>query len=116
MQNPEWVQQAIDPAKQADVAVIFAGLPDSFEYEGYHRTHIQLPECQNQLIEEIVKVQPNTVVVLHNGSPVQMPWKDKVKGILEMYLGGQGVGEAPMLCFLEMPTLADTFLKLSLYN
>ncbi len=39
-------------------------------------------------------MQKNVVVVLHNGSPVVMPWKDKVKGILEVYLGGQAVGGA----------------------
>ncbi len=42
----------------------------------------------------MLKVQPNVVVVLHNGSPVELPWADRVSAILEMYLGGQGVGEA----------------------
>lgn len=46
------------------------------------------------LISEIAKVQENVVVVLHNGSPVEMPWADQVKGILEAYLGGQAVGQA----------------------
>ncbi len=55
---------------------------------------MRMPECQNRLIAEIVKVQPNTVVVLHNGSPVEMPWADDVRGILESYLCGQAVGEA----------------------
>lgn len=85
---------AIEAAKNADKAVIFAGLPDSFESEGYDRSHMRLPECQNRLIREIAAVQPNTVVVLHNGSPVEMPWKDDVKGILEAYLGGQAGGSA----------------------
>ncbi len=75
-------------------AVIFAGLPDSFESEGYDRTHMAIPECQNDLIEAVAAVQPNTVVVLHNGSPVEMPWIHKVKGVLEAYLGGQAVGGA----------------------
>ncbi len=87
-------QQAVQTAAQADIAVVFAGLPDSFESEGYDRSHMEIPQCQNQLIEEILKVQLNVVVVLHNGSPIELPWADKVKGILEMYLGGQGVGEA----------------------
>ncbi len=86
--------EAVEAARKADVAVIFAGLPDSFESEGYDRTHMQIPACQNQLIEQIAAVQPNTVVVLHNGSPVELPWADKVNAILEMYLGGQGVGIA----------------------
>jgi beta-glucosidase len=86
--------EAIEAARMAQVAVIFAGLPDSFESEGYDRKHMGLPACQNDLIEAVCKVQPNTVVVLHNGSPVDMPWVDKVRGILEVYLSGQAVGLA----------------------
>ena len=47
-----------------------------------------------ELIERVAAVQPNTIVVLHNGAPVEMPWADRVKGILEAYLGGQAVGGA----------------------
>ena len=86
--------EAVQAAKAADKVVIFAGLPDSFESEGYDRSHMRLPECQNRLIGEILEVQPNTVVVLHNGSPVEMPWINDVKGILEAYLGGQAGGAA----------------------
>ncbi len=88
------LDQAVEVAKEADVAVIFAGLPDAFESEGYDRSHMRMPDCQNTLISEIAKVQENIVVVLHNGSPVEMPWADQVKGILEAYLGGQAVGQA----------------------
>lgn len=86
--------EAIEAAKNADKVVIFAGLPDSFESEGYDRTHMRLPNCQNRLIDEILAVQSQVIVVLHNGSPVEMPWLSKVKGLLEAYLGGQAVGEA----------------------
>lgn len=86
--------EAVETARSADVAVIFAGLPDKFESEGFDRRHMAMPNCQNELIEKIAEVQPNTVVVLHNGSPVEMPWVDKVKGIVEAYLGGQAVGGA----------------------
>lgn len=85
---------AVENARQADVAVIFAGLPEAFESEGYDRTHMRLPDCQNRLIAEIAAVQPNTVVVLHNGSPVECPWAGDVAAVLEMYLSGQGGGEA----------------------
>ncbi|MBZ4670946.1 MAG: glycosyl hydrolase [Oscillospiraceae bacterium] len=88
------IKEAVNTAKAAEVAVIFAGLPDKFESEGYDREHMSMPNCQNKLIEEICKVQPNTVIVLHNGSPIEMPWIDKVKAVLEVYLGGQAVGEA----------------------
>lgn len=88
------LEEAVKAAKEAEVAVIFAGLPDSFESEGYDRAHMRMPDSQNTLIHEVAKVQPNTVVVLHNGSPVEMPWIDEVKGVLEAYLGGEAVGEA----------------------
>lgn len=86
--------QAVKEAGEADVAVIFAGLPDSYESEGYDRVHMSMPEKQNKLIEAVAKVQPNVVVVLHNGSPIEMPWLSQVKGVLEAYLSGQAVGLA----------------------
>ena len=88
------IAEALAAAKDADVAVIFAGLPDIFESEGYDRKHMRMPKCQDELIAAVAAVQPNTVVVLHNGSPVECPWTKDVAAILEMYLGGQGVGEA----------------------
>lgn len=88
------LQEAIEAAKKSKVAVIFAGLPDAFESEGFDRLHMRMPNCQNRLIEEVTKVQPQTIVVLHNGSPVEMPWINQVKGVLEAYLGGQAVGSA----------------------
>lgn len=115
--DEELLQEAIDQAKEADCAVIFAGLPDTFESEGVDRKHLELPQNQNKLIEEISKVQENVVVVLHNGAPITMPWVDKVSAILEMYLGGDGVGEACVSLLFGETTpsgkLAETFpLKL----
>ncbi|MCD7813551.1 MAG: glycoside hydrolase family 3 C-terminal domain-containing protein [Lachnospiraceae bacterium] len=92
--DEELAAEAIQAAKNADKAVVFAGLPDSFESEGYDRSHMRLPDCQNRLIREVLKVQKNVIVVLHNGSPVELPWADEVKGILEAYLGGQAAGGA----------------------
>ncbi len=86
--------EAVEAAKKAKAAVIFAGLPDAFESERFDREHMAMPMCQNELIRQVAEVQPNTVVVLHNGSPVEMPWVGQVKGILEAYLGGQAVGGA----------------------
>ena len=88
------IAQAVEAARKAKVAVVFAGLPDSYESEGYDRPHMRLPECQNRLIEAVAQANANTVVVLHNGSPVEMPWLPKVKAVLEAYLGGQAVGIA----------------------
>ena len=66
--------EALREARGADKVVVFAGLPDSFESEGYDRAHMDLPLCQNRLIAELAAVNPNLIVVLHNGSPVTMPW------------------------------------------
>ena len=88
------IAEAVSAAKVARVAVVFAGLPDAYESEGYDRKHMRLPDCQNKLIEAVADVNPNTVVVLHNGSPVEMPWIGRVRAVLEAYLGGQAVGLA----------------------
>ena len=90
----DMIAEAVAAAKGAKVAVVFAGLPDAYESEGYDRTHMRLPASQNALIEAVAAANANTVVVLHNGSPVELPWVDRVKGILEVYLGGQAVGLA----------------------
>ena len=88
------IAQAVEAAARADKAVIVAGLPDSFESEGYDRTHMRMPRCQAELIERVAKANPNVVVVLYNGSPVEMPWLPCAKAVLEGYLGGQAVGGA----------------------
>lgn len=88
------IAEAVKAAKVAKVAVIVAGLPDAFESEGYDRTHMRMPKCQEELIARVAEANPNTVVVLYNGSPVEMPWIGKVKAVIEAYLGGQAVGGA----------------------
>lgn len=90
----EALNEAVSAAKNADVAIVFVGLPDSFESEGYDRATMDMPQSHNRLVEKVAEANPNTVVVLHNGSPVTMPWLDKVKGVLEAYLGGQASGGA----------------------
>lgn len=92
--NEKLIAEAVSLAEKSDTAVIFAGLPDSFESEGFDRGHMNMPDSQNALIEAVAKANPNTVVVLHNGSPVEMPWVNMVKGILEAYLCGQAAGGA----------------------
>lgn len=88
------LSEAVQTARDCEIAVLFVGLPDFFESEGYDRKHLRLPECQLELIKRIREVNENIVVVLHNGSAVEMPFVDDVKGILEAYLGGQAVGKA----------------------
>lgn len=81
-------------AKNADLVLVFAGLTEDFEGEGYDRVSMCMPNCHNVLISEISAVNPNTVVVLAGGSVVEMPWISKVKGLLNSGLGGQAGGAA----------------------
>lgn len=116
--NEALLQEARDTAAKGDIAVLFLGLPDNYESEGYDRSHLSLPESHKALIEAVSEVQSNVVVVLSNGSPIEMPWIHKTKGILEGYLGGQAFGGAVAdLLFGEVSPsgkLAETFpMKLS---
>jgi len=94
--DEDMLKQAVKAAKESNICVIFAGLPNRIESEGFDRKHMHLPDNQNRLIAEIAKVKANCVVVLQNGSPIEMPWVDNVKAILEVYLGGQATGAATM--------------------
>ncbi|MFZ3590060.1 glycoside hydrolase family 3 C-terminal domain-containing protein [Bacillus sp. DJP31] len=113
--NEQLVLEAIEVAGRSDVTVLFVGLPDRYESEGYDREHMRIPENQFELIEKVADVQKNLVVVLSNGAPIEMPWINKVKGLLEGYLGGQATGGAIAdLLFGETnPSgkLAETFPK-----
>lgn len=113
-----YIAQAKETAGKADVAVLFIGLPDRYESEGYDREHLNIPHNQIALIEAVASIQPNLVAVLSNGAPIEMPWLPKVKSVLEGYLGGQALGGAiASLLFGEVnPSgkLAETFpMKLS---
>ena len=81
-------------ARQAEIAVVFAGLPDRCESEGFDREDMKLPEGHLRMIEAVARANPNPVVVLLCGSVVECPWEDQVKGILYMGLPGQAGGEA----------------------
>lgn len=86
--------EALRFAAEADTAVLFAGLPDRYESEGYDRSHLRLPANQIALIRAVAAVQPNLVIVLSNGAPIEMPWLANAKAVLEAYLGGQALGGA----------------------
>ncbi|OPJ64896.1 beta-glucosidase [Clostridium oryzae] len=109
------MEEAKNAAASAETAVIFAGLPDRYESEGYDRSHMRIPDNQIALINAIAEVQKNIVVVLSNGSPIEMPWIGNVKGILEAYLGGEaGAGAIADILFGEVnPSgkLAESFPK-----
>ena len=92
--NKELIKEACEVAKDADVAVLYVGLTDQYDSEGMDRAHMHIPQSHITLIEEVAKVQKNVVVVLSGGSAVEMPWIDEVKGLLNIYLGGQASGSA----------------------
>lgn len=77
-----------------DYVLVFVGLTDEYESESFDRDHIDLPEAHNALISEIARHNENIVVVLTCGSPVSMPWLDKVKAVVNVCLGGEAGGEA----------------------
>jgi len=88
------LSEAAGLASAADVAVVFAGLPDSYESEGFDRSSMEMPEGHNRLIAAVAARQPRCAVVLMNGSAVSMPWASQVPAILEGWLGGQAGGGA----------------------
>jgi beta-glucosidase len=107
------IPEATRAAREADVALVLAGLPQQYESEGIDRLHIDLPPSHNRLISELAAVQKNLIVVLTNGSAVAMPWKQDVPAIVEAWLGGQaGAGAAVDVIFGSVnPSgkLAETF-------
>lgn len=90
----ELTAEAVKAAEAADVALVFIGLTEEFEAEGYDRDNIDMPAAHNALVSEVVKANPNTVVVLAGGSVVNMPWIEDVKALLNMGLSGQAGGSA----------------------
>jgi len=88
------IEQAVAAARDADVAVVMVGLPGTVESEGFDRDDLHLPTQHDALVAAVCAANPRTVVVLSNGAPVLMPWKDDVAAILECYLGGQASGAA----------------------
>lgn len=89
-----YITEAYNLAKNASKAVVFIGLTDDYESEGFDRSTMKLPDGHNRLVEAVSRVNDNVIVVLEGGSPVEMPWADDVKAILNAYLGGQSVAPA----------------------
>ena len=81
-------------ARDAEVAVVFAGLTDKYESEGFDRENMQMPQGYNRLIQTIARVNPRTVVVLFGGSPMELPWLEDVSALLYMGLPGEAGADA----------------------
>ncbi len=112
--NKKLIKEACEAAKDKEAVVVFVGLTDAYESEGFDRKHINMPASHDILIEELLKVNENIVVVLSCGSPVKIgAWEKKVKAVLNMYLAGQAGGQAAydLLYGYANPSgkLAETF-------
>ena len=109
------LREAAETAKNADVAVVFVGITDAMESEGFDRRTLSMPKNHEALVEAVSKVQKNTVVVVMCGGCITMPWLDDVRGVLYAYLGGEAVGPATLdLLFGDVnPSgkLAESFPK-----
>ena len=87
--NAALAAEAAQVASRCEAVLLFIGLTDEYEAEGFDRSHMNLPAAHDALVNEILKVNKNVIVVLAGGSPVEMPWNDGVAAILNSYLGGQ---------------------------
>ncbi len=92
--NYALIADAVAVAEKCDTVLLFVGLTEDYESEGYDRSHLELPASHTELIDAVCAVNPNAAVVLFGGSPVTMPWLGKVKALLNAYLGGQAGGSA----------------------
>jgi beta-glucosidase len=113
LEHLDLIDQALEISMNADTILIMVGLTESYESEGFDRKHLNIPKNQESLIHAISSLYKNVVVILSNGAPIIMPWKDQVSAIVESYLGGQASG----LALLDVITgdinpsgkLAETF-------
>lgn len=116
-EDKELLNEAIKIASRNDIVIICAGLTENFESEGMDRNSLDISKNQNKLIEEICKINKNIIVVLSNGSPILMNWKNNVKAIITGYLGGESGAKAMYNCLTGIVNpsgkLAETYpLKL----
>ena len=93
-QDAALIADALARAESAERLVVVVGLTPEYESEGFDRTHMRLPENQLQLLKALEPYHERTVVVLQNGAPVELPFRDSVGAILEAYLGGQAGASA----------------------
>ena len=107
------IQEAVSTTAKADVVVVCVGLTRKYETEGVDREHMQMPPSHNELVSRLAQVHDKVIVVLSNGSPVEMPWVNEVPSILEGYLGGQaGAGAIADILYGKVNPcgkLAETF-------
>ncbi|GAA3859955.1 glycoside hydrolase family 3 C-terminal domain-containing protein [Celeribacter arenosi] len=90
----EDIAEAARIASQAQTALVFVGRSGEWDTEGSDLLDIDLPGRQNDLVAAVVAANPNTIVVLQTGGPIEMPWLGKVRGLVQFWYPGQEVGNA----------------------
>lgn len=88
------LREACELAKTTDEVIFIGGLNHDYDVEGRDRADMRLPYGQDALIEALLDIQPNTIVTLVSGSPVEMPWKDRAKALIWCYYSGMETGDA----------------------
>jgi beta-glucosidase len=88
------IQRAARLAAASDVAIVCVGFGGEWQSEGFDRPDMELPGMQNALVEQVAAANPRTVVVLNTGSPITMPWLDKVAAVVQAWYPGQECGNA----------------------
>ena len=88
------LDEAVNVAKEVDEVILLVGTNSDWETEGNDRVDFNLPGEQNTLIEKVLEINPNAIIVLNTGSPVDMPWVNKAKSILQSWYAGQEYGDA----------------------
>ncbi len=115
LRGEKCLKEAIELAKSSDTVIFVGGLDHDYDVEGLDRKDMKLPYNQDKVLEEILKINPDTVVVMVAGSPVEMPWLDKVKSLLWSYYAGMegGTAIADVLFGKINPSgkLSETFIK-----
>jgi beta-glucosidase len=90
----ELIAEAVAAARAADTAVVVVATTERVESEGFDRTDLVLPGRQDDLVHAVAAANPNTVVVVNSGSPVELPWRDEVAAVLLSWFPGQEGGAA----------------------
>ena len=87
----EYPTEAAALARRSDVVILVA---TKFEPEGFDSPDLSLPFGQDALIDAVASAHPHAIVVLQTGNPVDMPWRNKVKAIVQAWYPGQAGGQA----------------------
>ncbi|CAI5758434.1 unnamed protein product [Candida verbasci] len=90
----EEIKKSVELAKSNDKVILCIGLNGDFESESFDRSHMKLEGLQDKLVEEVLKANPNTIIVNQSGTPVEFPWLNEANGLIHAWYGGNEGGNA----------------------